>query len=509
MRQGLKLTKSEQQAVNGVVEWLLDPVQFVRDVFGAEPDEWQADVLRDVAENPRVGMSACKGPGKSCVLAWIIWWFLFCHVDAQVMVLSITKDNLKDNLWKELAKWMGRSVAIKRKFEYTAQRIKSKERGDTWWASARGFSQSADEEEQATALAGFHAHHIMVVLDEMGDFPHGVVAAAEAIFAVVGCDPHLVAAWNPTSTSGPAYRACTTDSKLWKITPITGDPDDPKRSPRISKEWAIETINRWGRDNPWVQVNVFGRFPDKSSDKLLSANDVTAAQSNDAPAAEYRTDARIWGLDPARFGKDEAALCRRQGKVCFRFHGWRGLDGPELASRVAAMLLEAEKVGEDPDAIFVDVGSVGASAFDHLNLLGWGTKIIPVDFGSKASDSRFADKRSEIWWEMADWVKKQKACLPTDTILAAELPEPKYFFKVRNRQTVFALETKEQMASRGVDSPNRADALALTFSAPVMPRSLQIEAELVHSGHRCKTEYDKYNRDKHRPVTTRDPLHVR
>jgi phage terminase large subunit len=39
---------------------------------------------------------------------------------------------------------------------------------------------------------------------------------------------------------------------------ITGDPDDPKRSPRVSGQWAREQIEKYGRENPWVLVNVFG-----------------------------------------------------------------------------------------------------------------------------------------------------------------------------------------------------------------------------------------------------------
>jgi phage terminase large subunit len=169
---------AEEEALAALTGWIRDPVLFVRQVFGAIPDEWQADALRAIPANPRVGMSACKGPGKSCVLAWTIWWFIYTREDAQVMCTSITGDNLKDNLWKELSVWYSKSPMLQRAFEVRGERIIHRERPKTWWVSARTWAQNADPTQQANTLAGFHGAHVMVVLDEMGDYPDGVVVAA-------------------------------------------------------------------------------------------------------------------------------------------------------------------------------------------------------------------------------------------------------------------------------------------------------------------------------------------
>ncbi|MGE5360618.1 MAG: hypothetical protein ACM3NQ_16505, partial [Bacteroidales bacterium] len=85
---------------------------------------------------------------------------------------------------------------------------------------------------------------------------------------------------------------------------ITGDPDNPHRSPRISLERAKEQIALWGRDNPWVKVNIFGEFPDASLNALLGVEEVEAAMHR-----HYRQDAFEWaqkrlGVDAARFGDD-------------------------------------------------------------------------------------------------------------------------------------------------------------------------------------------------------------
>ena len=486
------------KSVAAMRKWRSDPVAFVRDVFRAEPDAWQLEALESWAVNDRTALSACKGPGKSCVLAWAIWWILCTRKDSKGIALSITSDNLKDNLWTELAKWRARSPILERAFEQTAERITSVDRPKTWWCSARSFAQQADKTQQANTLAGLHGESVFVVMDEVGDYPNGVVTAAEGIFANE-VFARVIAAGNPTRVDGPLYRMTTKDRKRWHVIHITGDPEDPKRSPRISLQWAQEQIEDWGRDNPWVMINVLGQFPPTASNKLISISHITMAQERDAKPLEYRSDSRIWALDPARFGDDPSVLARRQGVVCFRFTQWRNLDGPELATRVAHMVTEATGNGVAPDALFVDVGGVGASAYDHLRLLGYEGILHSVDFAGTPDDDRFLNKRAEIWWRLAEWLKRKPANLPVDAELVSELTGPMFKYQSRGRQTKFVLESKDDMRKRGLNSPNRADALAMTFTAPVSPHSREFRIAQTENAGRTMGDYDPYaDKPRHR-----------
>jgi hypothetical protein len=40
--------------------------------------------------------------------------------------------------------------------------------------------------------------------------------------------------------------------------------EDDRLVGRIKVEWARQQIEAYGRDNPWVQVNVLGQFPPAS-----------------------------------------------------------------------------------------------------------------------------------------------------------------------------------------------------------------------------------------------------
>lgn len=464
---------TEEEALQAMVEWVDDPVAFVRQVFGAEPDAWQVDALRAIAKNPRVAMSACKGPGKSCGEAWAAWWFLATRVDSQIIAVSITGDNLKDGLWKELAFWYQKSPYLQRSFHVGGERITHRERPKTWWISARAFAQTADSTQQANTLAGFHGPAVMILLDEAGDMPDGLVVAAEAIFANEGIEAHLVLAANPTSVDGPLYRICTKDAKRWVIVYITGDPDDPKRSPRISREWAQQQIEDWGRDNDWVRVNVLGLFPLVGEKKLLGPDHITQAEQLTVGESEIRAEPIVYSLDVGRSETgDPAVLFKRQGAAVWRAKEWRGLNGTELGDVVASILLQQEKEdGHPADYLVLDAGGIGTSPVDRLTALGFGRILIPIDFGSAPIDRRFADRRSEMWWDMAQAFKKGRISLPPgDGQLRSELTTPNFVFKVRQRRTVGCLETKEELAKRGVKSPNRGDALALSYAAPLVRR---------------------------------------
>jgi phage terminase large subunit len=104
-----------------------------------------------------------------------------------------------------------------------------------------------------------------------------------------------------------------TDRHLWTVIHMTGDPDDPKRSPRVSIEWAKEEIQKWGRDNPFVLINVLGQFPPASLNALLGVEEITEAMQR-----RHRPDAYSWsqkrlGIDCSRFSDDLTVLFPRQG----------------------------------------------------------------------------------------------------------------------------------------------------------------------------------------------------
>lgn len=445
-----------------LLRWKRDPVAFVREELHAEPDAWQRKVLDALPTNQRLAMKACKGPGKSCLMAWAVWWFMATRKDAKVIATSVTEDNLKDGLWAELKLWQHQSKFLSEVFTWTAMRIMCKERPETWFASARTWAKDADKSQQANSLAGIHADNVLFVLDEVSEYPDGVVAAAEGGLTS-GPNCKIIVAGNPTRTSGPLYRICTKDRALWWVIEITGDPDDPMRAPRIDLVWARQQIEQWGRDSAFVMVNVLGQFPPGQSDGLIGADLVSDAAKRVILEAQIDGQPRILGVDCARFGDDRSVLFPRQGLVAFTPRIFRELSAMELCGQVIRYD-ESWK----PDAIFVDASGIGGPVVDRLRELGK-DHVYGVDFGSKPLRKGYVNRRAEIWVECREWLRKGGA-IPEDPDLIAELTAPTYTYDSQGR---IKLESKDDMKKRGINSPDKADGLVLTFAAPVVPRTAQ------------------------------------
>jgi phage terminase large subunit len=454
-----------------ILDWEKDPVQFVREVFDVEPDAWQVNVLNALNSNMRLAMKACKGPGKTCLLAWVCWWFLLTKLHPKIMATSINGDNLRDGLWTEMSKWQQKSQLLREMFKWTDDKIFNIDHRETWYMSARTWAKSGDSSQQANTLAGVHADNVLFVLDEAGGIPDAVMAAAEAGLANDdGTNPDkcakILMAGNPTHLEGPIYRACTQESHLWHVTEITSDPDDPNRTPRVSVKWAREQIDKYGKDSDWVLVNVFGKFPSSSLNALLGPDDVRAAMSRHLTLDQYDFAQKRIGVDVARFGDDRTVMFKRQGLAAFKPVEMRGARTQEI---VARLMTEKNEFGSEME--FVDgTGGWGAGVIDYLYQTGQAP--LEVNFSSKPNDPRYFNRRAEMWFLMAEWIKRGGA-IPNDPELVRELTAPTYTISKSGK---FQLEAKEQIKERLGFSPDKADALALTFALPEMPKTNPLHA---------------------------------
>lgn len=444
------------QAVANIRLWLVDPVQFVRDQFGVEPDDWQKDFLIAYNTHQRVAAKACKGPGKTTVLAWCAWHFLACHPHAKVPATSISGDNLRDGLWAEMSKWQQRSPFLQAAFEWQKERIIANDHPETWFMAARKWAKDANSEQQANTLAGLHADYILFILDEAGGIPASVMAAAEAALAT-GIKCKLLICGNPTHLSGPLYSACTKERSLWHVIEITGDPDDPKRSPRISVQWAREMIQKYGRDHPYVMVNVLGKFPPASFNAILGPDDMAAASARVVPISAIEESPRILGCDIGLQGDDPSVIAPRQGLVGFKPKILRLADPKDIAG-VIARAIESWK----PDAVNIDnSGGYGSGVISYLR--DWGYAVTDIQFAGKPNDAQFLNKRAEMLWLFAAWVKGGGA-LPELPEMTEEATAITYFHKRDKLQMIEKALVKELIGR----STNLMDAYALTFAHPVV-----------------------------------------
>lgn len=187
----------------------------------------------------------------------------------------------------------------------------------------------------------------------------------------------------------------------------------------------------------------------------------------------------LLGVDVARFGNDRTVLFARQGQTALPPVVLRGADNVTVAGRVISWYQECSRGQQGaftgpagnagrPAAIFVDAGQ-GQGVIDMLR------QTLPcvheVPFGGRALNAaRFADRRSEMWALMGQWLR-HGGVLPRVEGLVGELAAPRYSFDDKGR---LLLEKKDAMHKRLGRSPDMADALALTFAMPVLPPELDL-----------------------------------
>ena len=467
-----------QRARAKIQEWRLDPVKFVRECLHAEPDAWQLEVLElmGVPGRKRIAMKACAGPGKTAVLAWAGWHRLACFASPNEhpkgAAISITGDNLRDNLWSELARWQNGSPFLLDAFQWNAQRITARDHPETWFLAAKNWAKTADPESIGRTLSGQHSRYPFYLIDESGDIPPNMTKSAEQ--GLTSCDDGLIiTAGNTTSQTGLLYDVTTRARELWKVVSITADPDSPVRTPRVDIEWARQQIALYGRENPWVMAYILGLFPPGSINALLSSDDVEKAMNLHPRPETYTWAQKRIGVDVARFGDDRTVLFPRQGIAAFTpkvmRHPRDSAVSVNIASSVMAKKMEwadTTAFGEEEILSFID-DTVGWAhgAVDVMRAAGH--DVYAIQFNGPANDPRYFNLRAQMWMQTADWVKAG-GCLPEIPELIQELCSPTYFF----HNGKFQIESKDQIKKRLGRSPDLADALALTFAIPDRPGNM-------------------------------------
>lgn len=190
--------------------------------------------------------------------------------------------------------------------------------------------------------------------------------------------------------------------------------------------------------------------------KLIGAKAVRAAFE---PKMDGSTSPLVIGLDIARFGDDATVFCFRKGRWCFKFEEYAKKDTVEIANIATNLIRELK-----PARLFLDDGGVGGGVYDILKDRGFGEIVRGVNFGARSiDDERYANRRAEMWDAVREWLTGNVQ-LPKDEKLLDDLCSVNKKYDQKGR---LQLESKDDVKKRLGRSPDKADALALTFAEPV------------------------------------------
>lgn len=183
---------------------------------------------------------------------------------------------------------------------------------------------------------------------------------------------------------------------------------------------------------------------------------------NEDPTKPRPYGAKIIGADPSQGMHDAAAFCIRQGSVVQRVEEHKGMDEFGFVAHVLR-LIEVEK----PAKVFVDATGFGATIVKILNERGVSHIVSGFHMAERSLyPEEYQNKRAECWGEGRKAVisNKDLYSLPDDDGFLVEMTCMR---KVDNTSGRLQLESKDDLKVRGYDSPNMADAWALTYAEPV------------------------------------------
>lgn len=278
----------------------------------------------------------------------------------------------------------------------------------------------------------------------------------------------LIFTFNRVLEEDPVWRfTCYDCGDIYK----TGYFEDEKRIiiyANVEKnEFATSVLyDEQAEDRKRLTIDEYNRiwlgYPDRSGGmKAFFTRDLIyrdIQQPNEVETDMYET---ICGFDPNGGGKDSACAVARQGRTIKEIALYRGISNPlELANMFIAF-----KRRHGAKRAYCDRGygqAVIAIATQQ------GENIIPVDFGGKSvSNPNCLNRRAEIYQKMKEWLenggylgdKKD----PQVVELRRELQAVEYNLR-KSDDGQIALGPKDDIRKKLGHSPDRADAVALTFA---------------------------------------------
>lgn len=465
-----------------------DPRAFVRLVYPwgkpntpladiSGPRNWQDEDLKEIADYIKASRlhkaihnelpdmfrkadASGRGIGKSAQFSWIAHWMVSTRLGSSVWVTANGEPQLKTKTFPEISKWVSMGINS-HWFDINATSIvPAKWLSDMvqrdmkidpkyWYIAAQLWS-----EENPDAFAGAHnGYGECYLFDEASGIPRPIWTVAQGVFTEQIIDRYWLAFSNPRRNDGAFFECFHKNRDQWRHRNINALDVEG-----IAHDAHLAIIKEHGEDSDEARVEVYGMFPNQATRQFIShslAVDATKRIVIPDPGAPL-----LMGVDVARGDRDNNVIAFRKGRDA-RSIPWQIFKNRDLVATANLVAEAAQKY--QVDAIFVDGNGVGGGVVDLLK--SWKFRVIEVQAGSTPNDSnKYLNKRAEMWGLGKEWLGT--GAIPEDTYLVADITGPEYEYHAVTNKIV--LEGKEHMKDkRGLSSPDRADALFMTFAQSV------------------------------------------
>jgi len=442
-----------------VARYKHNPVLFVQEVLGADPDNWQKVALNAYRDGVRhIAIKSAHGPGKTVVESWCAIHQILCWYPQKCVATAPTSAQLFDALAAEMKAWIRRlPEAVQALLEVKSDRIELKADPNGSFISFR-----TSRAENPEAMQGVHSDKVLLLADEASAIPEPVFEAA--VGSMSGKHATTILASNPTRSSGTFHDAFHKNADQWLRIHVCADVPEASpgayTSPRITPEFVEYVADQYGRDSNAFLVRVLGEFPRSDIDTLIPFELVDGARRRNVvmvPNAKV-----VWGLDVGgrTDSGDRSALCRRQGNIVLGpVETRQGLETMQVAGWIHNTYEQTHPANR-PIEILVDAIGIGAGVASRLREIGLPAQAVNVS-ESPSSKEQFSNLRAELWWKAKEWFQARDCQFPDDEPTIAELLAVKADYNSSNK---LVIESKKKMRKERRGSPDRADAFVLTFA---------------------------------------------
>ncbi len=404
----------------------------------------------------RISIVSGHGIGKSCLSSWIILWFLFIHPDSQVACTSPGKEQMYDVLWKELKKWIDKMPpGMGGLYVWETSHVRMKESPETWFARAKTASK-----ENTEALAGVHADHVLIVVDEGSGVEEPIYETMEG--ALTSGNTLIFIIGNGTRSIGYFYDTHHKDTAAWQNYSFSS-----LDSPRVDQKYIDAIIAKYGSDSVQYAVRVQGTFPDEGimDDKgyvqLFNESDLHFVRFDPNWTPVGRT---VGALDASGEGQDktEWAVKDRQ-RIAIVAEEDTSTPGGMATKSITIQ----DKFHIDPSDFVIDAFGKGQDVGMEI-VLATSKEKRPrkshtVNVGDPCEDDddklQFVNQRAEMFWKFMKWARAGGEIMESDRLKDQLL-------SIRFRRTASGrvqIMDKVQSKKLGFPSPDKADAMAMTF----------------------------------------------
>lgn len=485
-----------------------NPVGFGEDILGETYTDEVKALMESVRDHPVTLAKSPNATGKTHSAARIaVWWFK-AFPDSQVYTAAAPPEsNLKRLLWGEIGGITERHPELFESDNLTTLHIA---RSAQSFLTGVTIPMSGTEAQREAKFSGKHSPHLLFIVDEADAVPDEIFKGIESCMS--GGHARLLIIYNPRAEAGEAYRMERDNrgnvvqlSVFNHPNVVTGEDKIPGA---VTRGTTVRRINEWcrplvdgetpdsecfelpqflegaigksqsGQEYPPLKAGfykimepafsymVLGEYPAKGAQQLISKDWMAKARSRwDVYVAKYgevppEGASAIMGQDVGEFGTDANVACFRYGGYVEQLVPWAGVDTIQTGDRAVSQYRSRRTLRAN-----VDATGVGAGVAPHMQREG--CSAFSVKVASKPTETtelgEFQILRDQLWWACREWLRADpSAMLPPDELLLEELKIPTYEV-MGGKVRVMKKDTMRELLKR---SPDRADALCLTFFEP-------------------------------------------